>query len=83
MSNLKENSVLTTKDWLVTIFISSIPVVGLIMLFVWAFGGNVNKNKENWAKGMLLMMAIVLGVYIMLMVLFGVTILAGASGGSV
>lgn len=82
MSNLKENSVLTTKDWLVTIFISSIPVVGLIMLFVWAFGGNVNKNKENWAKGMLLMMAIVLGVYIMLMVLFGVTILAGASGGS-
>jgi len=29
--------VMSTKDWVMTILISVIPLVGFIMLFVWAF----------------------------------------------
>jgi fatty acid desaturase len=50
--------VLTFKDWLITILISSIPVVNLIMFFIWAFSKEENPNKANWAKANLAWMAI-------------------------
>ena len=50
--------VLTFKDWLITILISSIPVVNLIMFFIWAFSKGENPNKANWAKANLAWMAI-------------------------
>lgn len=44
----------------------SIPVVGFIMLLVTAFSGGTNKSLKNYARAMLVMMAIgvVLGVII-------------------
>ncbi|MCU7496237.1 MAG: hypothetical protein HF314_16140 [Ignavibacteria bacterium] len=60
----------TTGDWFLTLFITAIPLIGLIMLFVWAFGGGANENKSNWAKAMLLwiligivLSAVVVGVF--------------------
>lgn len=41
-------------DWVLTIFLTTIPCVGLIMLFVWAFGGSAKKSKSNWAKAQLI-----------------------------
>ena len=54
----------TIGDWVVTILITAIPLVGLIMLFVWAFSGGTNISKANWAKAMLIWMLIglVLGI---------------------
>jgi hypothetical protein len=37
--------VMSVKDWAITIFITSIPFVGIIMLFVWAFSSGNNPNK--------------------------------------
>jgi len=50
--------------WFGSIFLSSIPIVGFILLLVWAFGSNTNKNKKNWAIAMLIfwVIAIVLGI---------------------
>ena len=45
-------------DWMITMFISFIPVIGFIMLLVWAFGGGCPKSKANWAKASLLWMVI-------------------------
>ena len=45
---------ITTADWFVTILITAIPIVGFIMLFVWAFGDNAHPSKANWAKATLL-----------------------------
>lgn len=40
-------------NWALYIFVSSIPVIGFIVLLVWAFGdGNI--HRKFWAKGMLL-----------------------------
>lgn len=50
--------VLSVKDWMITILITAIPLAGIIMLFVWAFGSNENPSKSNWAKATLLWAAI-------------------------
>ncbi|MDC0304067.1 hypothetical protein OAL15_03550 [Flavobacteriales bacterium] len=61
MDEQNQNSV-STGDWMTTMLISYIPIIGFIMLFVWAFGSS-NPSKANWAKAMLLWMliAVVLG----------------------
>jgi len=47
-------AVMSIKDWVITILISVIPLIGFIMLFVWAFGSGENPNKSNWAKATLI-----------------------------
>ncbi len=69
-SNVETAPVMTIKDWVITSIIMVIPLVNIIMLFVWAFGGGVNPNKANWAKAGLLVAAVGIGLYI----IFGVII---------
>lgn len=54
----------TLGEWIVTLIITAIPLVGLIMLFVWAFGDGTNPSKKTWAQAYLVMIliAIVLGI---------------------
>jgi hypothetical protein len=35
-----------------------VPILGVILLFVWSFGGSVNLNKKNYARAMLIVCAI-------------------------
>ena len=73
MENLssENNSVLSVKDWAITFFISGLPLIGLVMLFVWAFSDDTNLNKKNWAKGYLLIMLIFLLIALSFLFLFG------------
>ena len=57
---------ISTKDWVITILISAIPLVGFVMLFVWAFGSGENPNKANWAKATLIWFVIAIGVFFIL-----------------
>lgn len=41
-------------DWFITIAITAIPLVGFIMLLVWAFGSDSKPSKASWAKATLL-----------------------------
>ena len=50
----------------------SIPLVGIIMLFVWSFGGSVNLNKKNFARAMLILSAIGL----ILSIIFGAALMS-------
>jgi len=68
--------VVTISDWVLTYLIAAIPLVGLVMLFVWAFGNDTNPNKANWAKAALIWAAIAIGIYITFAVIFGAAILA-------
>ncbi len=63
-------STMSTKDWFITLLISYIPLVGLIMLFVWAFDSSTNENKKNWAKASLLWMLIGIGIAILFLIVF-------------
>ena len=43
---------LTVGQWVLTLFLMMLPLVNIIMPFVWAFGGNKDE-RENWAKATL------------------------------
>ncbi|HHS50800.1 MAG TPA: hypothetical protein ENN07_06760 [candidate division Zixibacteria bacterium] len=66
----------TVGDWIVTLLLMAIPIVNLILLFVWAFGSNTPISKANWAKATLIWMAIVFAIYILIFLVAGAGILA-------
>ena len=75
---------MSVKDWLITFLILAIPVVGLVMLFIYAFGNDQNIHKQNWAKAQLIWMAIMIAFVFLLFLIFGsifAAAMAGASGG--
>ena len=74
------NQIVRTGDWFVTMLIMAIPLVNIIMLFVWAFGGGAPASKANWAKATLIWMLLGIVIYIALAILFGASILALANG---
>ena len=49
---------MTIGDWIITFIITYIPLVGFIMLFVWAFGGDTHPSKKTWAQATLIIFAI-------------------------
>ena len=57
---------ISVGEWVITIIIITIPIVGFIMLFVWGFGSNTQPSKANWAKAALIM----IGISIVLSFLF-------------
>ena len=45
-------------QWLLCIVLAMIPIVNIVMLCIWGFGSETNANKRNWARAMLISMAI-------------------------
>lgn len=54
----EKSAPLSLGNYIVIMIVGAIPVVGLIMLLVWAFSGNTNINKKNWARATLIFMVI-------------------------
>jgi amino acid transporter len=52
------NEIVTIGEWFITMLLMIIPLVNIILLFVWAFGSNMKISKSNWAKAQLIWMAI-------------------------
>ncbi len=69
------NSKVSTKEWVITLFVTALPVVGFIMLIIWAFGGDTKQSKANWAKGKLIWMSICLIVALLIIGTFGSSII--------
>ena len=67
---------ITIGDWMLTLFIAAIPIVGFIMLFVWGFGSTTHPSKANWAKACLIWLAIIIALYIVFFMIFGLAILS-------
>ena len=67
-------------DWVLTIFLTCIPLVGLVLLFVWAFGGNTQKSKANWAKAQLIWTAVGIVCWIIFYVTLGAAIINEMGG---
>ncbi len=40
------------------LFLMCIPILNLILLFVWGFGSTVNLNKKNFARAALILLVI-------------------------
>ncbi len=57
-------------NWLVTLIVLAIPLVGLIMALVWAFSDNTPPSKRNYCKAALILILIAI-------VLFGALVFLG------
>ena len=44
--------------WILVFFLSYIPLLGIIMLFVWAFGGTPKKSLKSYARAQLILILI-------------------------
>ena len=66
VNDLPQYTPISVGEWVITIIIIAIPIVGFIMLFVWGFGSNTQPSKANWAKATLIM----IGISIILSFLF-------------
>ena len=60
---------MSVGSWVGTILLSSLGIIGLIFLFIWAFDGSTPQPKKNFARGYLLVMAIMFGVAILFTIL--------------
>ena len=66
-----DNSPMDLKDWILTLIVLLIPCVGIVMYFVWAFESNGNINRRNFCRAQLIIFAVLLGIYLVLFMLFG------------
>jgi uncharacterized integral membrane protein len=64
----------TIGSWIITYLLMCIPLINLILLFVWAFDSNTQPSKKNWAKASLIWMAIGIGIAILFSIVFGAVI---------
>ena len=67
--------VITLGEWLVTMLIMIVPILNIVMLIVWASDRNINPNKANWSKAVL----IIIGIQIVLTMFFIGTIIGSVS----
>ncbi len=62
---------ISVGEWMITLLLTYLPLVNIIMLFVWAFGSNTNPSKANWAKASLIWMLIGIVLVVLFMVVIG------------
>lgn len=71
METMENNRTMDPKEWALTIFLSTLPLIGFIMILVWAFSGDTNIHKKNWAIGTLILWVIALIIAFAFLFLFG------------
>lgn len=64
-NNNNNNSEMSVGQWVLTIFLSGLGIIGLILLFVWGFGSDTPTVKKNYARAMLIWYAIGIGICIL------------------
>ena len=53
MSYKNDSNYVSTWSWFWMMFVTAIPVIGWIMIFVWAFTGD-NESRKNYYRAILL-----------------------------
>lgn len=61
---------LTTGQFMIMDLLMMIPIVNLIILFVWGFSSTENENRKSWCKAKLIWMLIGIGITVILTIIF-------------
>lgn len=61
------NKPLTVGDWIITMIILSIPLVGFIFLLYWALSSSSNVNRKNFCIAYIVIVLIFIGLFVALM----------------
>ena len=65
-------------DWVVTILVTALPIIGIVMLFIWGFGSGTPVSKANYAKAALIWLAISIVLSFLIFAIFGTALFLGA-----
>ena len=73
---MNQNEAVTTQgskdvsfgEWFLTIFLAAIPLVNIVLFFVWAFSSNTKPSKANWAKATLVWAVIAILIYVIIFI---------------
>jgi len=74
----RESAPVSLGDWFVTLLILWIPLVGLIMLFVWGFSDGTHPSKRNFCRAYLIWMLIGIVIFVLFLIMGGMAALMGA-----
>lgn len=69
---------MSVGQYIGTMLLLAIPIAGFVLYIVWAFSSDININKKNYCRAVLILQLIVLGIYI----LFFVVILGAVASSS-
>lgn len=58
-------------EWIISVLVKRIPLIGLIMLIVWATDKNTDPEKANWAKAELIVKLIIFAAVMILVAIIG------------
>ena len=72
----ESNEHVTTGQWFGTMLVAAIPLIGVIMMFVWAHGDGVSISKSNWAKAILIWSIVYIVIMVFIVTVFGSTLLS-------
>lgn len=67
----EEPELITTKDYILMMILLAIPIVGIVFMFIWGFGSETAINRKNYARAILIMMAISIVLSILITVVMG------------
>lgn len=76
-----KNPPISLGDWIISVIIKKIPLIGFIMLIVWAVDKNTDPNKANWAKAELIVRLIGIGIVILIISIIGFSFFTNFSEG--
>ena len=58
-------------DWIITKLLLLIPIVNIVLMFMWAFGSNVNPSKKSYFQAELIWTVISIVLTIVLFIILG------------
>lgn len=74
----RESAPVSLGDWILTLIVLAIPIVGLVMMFVWGFSSGTHPSKRNYCRALLIFLLIAIILWILFMMLFGATLFSAA-----
>ncbi len=73
MSNERDSNYISVGSWMWMMFVTAIPIIGWIMILVWAFTGD-NQSRKNYYR------AILAWILVFVALVFGLILLGGLLG---
>ena len=68
MYNDDDRNYVSVGGWMLMMLVTAIPVIGQIMIIVWAFAGD-NESRKNYFRAILAFFLLFIGLFVLLAVL--------------
>jgi hypothetical protein len=63
-----DRNYVSVGGWMLMMLVTAIPVVGQIMIIVWAFAGD-NESRKNYFRAILVFFVLFIGLFVLLAML--------------